>query len=336
MKESLLEILRCPKTGASLDVVAQECEHGEIRTGDLFTEDRVNRYPVRDFIPRFVPTDNYASSFGLQWNRFRRTQLDSVSGVPSSRDRFYGFSQWSPAELSGKRVLDVGCGAGRFAEIALEAGAQVVAVDYSLAADACLQNLSKYSELEVIQGDIFALPFEPAQFDYVYCFGVLQHTPDVEAAFFSLPPQLKNGGKLAVDVYPWLLRNALWSKYWLRPLTRRIPARLLFRIVDAMTPSLLSVSGLLSKVPRIGHFLKYAVPVVDYSDVYPLSKEQNAEWALLDTFDMLAPAHDHPQKQSTLKRWFVEAGLENCTVERRGFLVGRGMRSVAAQASALQ
>ena len=36
----------------------------------------------------------------------------------------------------GKWVLDAGCGMGRFAEIALKIGAQVVALDYSNAVDA--------------------------------------------------------------------------------------------------------------------------------------------------------------------------------------------------------
>ena len=41
---------------------------------------------VRNGIPRFVPDDGYAESFGDQWNRWRRVQLDSVTGKPLSRD----------------------------------------------------------------------------------------------------------------------------------------------------------------------------------------------------------------------------------------------------------
>src|SRR5258708_12044836 len=80
-------------------------------------------------VPRFVPPDSYANSFGFQWNTFRQTQLDSHSGLPISRERFFRQSRWTPAELRGKRVLDIGCGAGRFSEVALDAGANLLSVD---------------------------------------------------------------------------------------------------------------------------------------------------------------------------------------------------------------
>jgi SAM-dependent methyltransferase len=143
-------------------------------------------YPIINNVPRFVPKENYASTFGFQWNIFRKAQLDSYSGVPISRNRFLQFSGWSPDDLDGKRVLDLGCGSGRFAEIALSFGADVVAVDYSSAVDACWANFAFHPNLNVVQGDIFELPFAPGSFDFVYCFGVLQHTPCPEQAFASL------------------------------------------------------------------------------------------------------------------------------------------------------
>lgn len=334
MRTELLEILRCPVTGVSLVLSGAQMNGEEIETGELSTPDGAHRYPIRNSIPRFVPADNYAASFGMQWNRFRRTQLDSVSGVAISRDRFERYTGWTATDLTGKHVLDVGCGAGRFAEIALEAGAHVVALDYSEAVDAARANLLSHENLQVVQGDIFALPFAPAQFDFVYCLGVLQHTPNVRRAFLALPPMLKPGGKITVDVYPWLLRNLAWSKYWLRPITRRLPTNTLFRLVERSTPAMLAVSRAVTRVPVVGRYLRYLIPVVNYEGTYPLTEAQLREWAVLDTFDMLAPAHDHPQRQTTLAAWFAEAGLEECVTERVGFFVGRGTRPHVAVGAA--
>ncbi len=102
--------------------------------------------PIIGGIPRFVRQESYAESFGFQWNRFRQTQLDSHSGRDISRDRFLTATGWQPESLAGKTVLDAGCGAGRFAEIALSFGATVFAVDYSRAVEACQCEFSLASQ----------------------------------------------------------------------------------------------------------------------------------------------------------------------------------------------
>jgi SAM-dependent methyltransferase len=311
------------------EVVASAASPDDIDSAELVSESG-RRYPVVDSIPRFVSADNYARSFGLQWNCFRATQLDSRSGQPISRDRFFKYSGWTADELAGKWVLDVGCGAGRFAEVALDAGANVVAVDYSSAVDACRANHRDHPRLHLVQADLYHLPFAPARFDYVYCFGVLQHTPDVRAAFMALPEQLAPGGKLAVDVYPKLLRNVFWSKYWLRPFTKRVPPERLFGAVQTLVRTLLPISTVVGRVPRLGRRLRYLLPVANYEGVYPLSRAQLYEWAVLDTFDMLSPAHDRPQTEATVRTWFRDAGLRDVWVGRTGFVVGRGSRPTEA------
>lgn len=325
MNRSLLSILRCPVDGSELELIDAESNGDDIESGTL--RSRAGRtYPIVRRVPRFVPADNYAGSFGMQWNHFRQTQLDSHSGHPITHDRFYSYTGWLPAELKGARVLDVGCGAGRFAEIALAAGANVVALDYSSAVDACRTNHAREPRLDVVQGDIYALPFAPGSFDFVYCLGVLQHTPNVHASFRALPPMLRAGGKLAIDLYPRLLINVLWPKYWLRPLTRRMPAERLFNLVMHTVPVLLPVSRLMGRVPVVGKQLRKVVPVVNYEGVLPLNDAQVREWAVLDTFDMLAPAHDHPQSTETVRAWFEAEPLRDIWVERMGFVVGRGVR----------
>ena len=118
--------------------------------------------------------------------------------------------------MAGRWTFDSGCGACRFAEVAAQTGARLVAVDYSTAVDACRENLPFSRRFDVVQADVYQ-------------------------------------------------------------------------------------AGLL-----------------------PLSSRQLREWALLDTFDMLAPAHDHPQSVSTVRSWFDDAGLDGVEVFRLGLVVGRG------------
>lgn len=300
----------------------------EVISGALECSPCNRSYPIEGGIPRFVEADNYASSFGFQWNAFAGTQLDSNSGLPISADRLFQSTSWDWTTMRGKRILDVGCGAGRFAEVALQSGASVIGVDFSSAVEASRKNLACYPFFEGVQASIYELPFVPGSFDYVYCLGVLQHTPDPDLAFACLPPQLKPGGALAIDIYPRLWTNIFWSKYWLRPLTRRVPNEALFHLVLRATPPLLWISRRVSSLPLAGRKLKYLLPVVNYEGVYALDEKQMREWAVLDTFDMLSPEHDHPRSERIVRQWFTAAGLQEVVVFRKGHLIGRGRKSV--------
>jgi SAM-dependent methyltransferase len=187
--------------------------------------------------------------------------------------------------------------------------------------------MGSHPNLSCVQADLYSLPFRPGSFDFVYCFGVLQHTPDVKGAFTAVCEQVREGGRLAVDVYAKNPLNWVWPKYWLRTITKRMEAERLFELVRGMVAVLLPVSFALGRVPLLGRKLRHVVPVANYRGVYPLTEEQLREWAILDTFDMLAPAYDQPQTMQTVKGWFEGAGFELIEVIRRGLVVGRGVKS---------
>ena len=326
MTLDLLDILVCPDCRGVLSSTVAKARDGRIESGTLCCAACARTVPIVGHIPRFVPADTYASSFGFQWNTFRKTQLDSHTGVPVSRERLFGESRWTPADLAGKRVLDVGCGAGRFAEVALSAGAYLVAMDYSTAVDACFANLGGHPRLSVVQADVHHLPFGPDSFDYIYCLGVLQHTADARRTVLALAPPLKPGGRLVLDCYPRLAANILWPKYWLRPVTRRMPRARLFAAVQWLVPKLLPIARAIAAIPRLGRRLRYVLPIMTYYRVLPLTDEQQREWAILDTFDMLAPAHDHPQTAASIRAWLTEAGLGRVEAAREGLVVARAVK----------
>ena len=79
MKLSLLEILACPNCSSSLECHAEDSDsEGDVFTGQLKCLKCENTFPVIRGIPRFVPNEDYAGSFGFQWNQFRSEQLDST------------------------------------------------------------------------------------------------------------------------------------------------------------------------------------------------------------------------------------------------------------------
>jgi 2-polyprenyl-3-methyl-5-hydroxy-6-metoxy-1,4-benzoquinol methylase len=326
MNVDLLYLLRCPKTGQSFELQSIEYENGKVKEGSLVTLDGKNKYHIRNFIPRFVPESNYADNFGMQWNMFSQTQLDSYSGHPISTDRFWKATGWKPEDIAGKWVLDCGCGAGRFAEVVLNAGANLIALDYSSAVDACYANLKSHPNLNLVQGNIYELPLVKDEFPFVYSLGVLQHTPDVAEAFKSLPAMVAPGGKLCVDFYERNFKSKLLPKYWLRPITKRMNKNKLFSLLQKWVPRLFPLSVGLGKVPVIGGLLKRIIPIANYKGILPLNDKQLKEWALLDTFDWLAPEFDNPQDVSTINKWFTEVSFDKVEVFKESHIVGRGVK----------
>jgi hypothetical protein len=78
-----------------------------------------------------------------------------------------------------------------------------------------------------------------------------------------------------------------------------------------------------------GRFGSRLLPIVQY-DHLGLTSELNREWAILDTFDMYAPAHDHPQSVNAVRRWYQEAGFVDVSVEYGpNGVVARGRRPTA-------
>ena len=280
-------------------------------------------YQVVRGLPRFVPASNYAESFGFQWNLHARTQLDSHSGLPISHDRFWT-AIGGKTDLRGQRVLEAGSGAGRFTEVLAASGADLVTFDYSSAVDANARNQAPSPRLHFFQGDIFNIPLVEASFDKVVCLGVVRHTPDPQAAFRSLAKYVRPGGQLVIDAYTRNFAALLQWKYLLRPITRRMRKESLYRLIEVVTPPLVPLARLLRRVAgRLGARL---VPIVEYSHL-GLSRELNVQWAILDTFDMYSPAHDHPQSLESVTLWFREAGFEDIHV-RPGLngVVGSGRR----------
>ena len=297
MRPKLLDRLVCPACQGALTCrTTSVANDGDILEGDLACQACQAHYPVTRGIPRFVPSKNYAASFGYQWNRFRREQVDSENGMQQSEQRLRTETGWSPEWLQGKWVLDGGCGAGRFLEVASRMpGADVVGVDISEAVDAARETLGTRPNAHLVQASLFDLPFRRGSFDGAYCIGVIQHTPDPARAVRSLAGVLRPGGRVAITAYERRRFTMLYSKYWMRPLTRRLRPERLLALIKVMMPPAFVLSEVLFRIPVLGRGFQFILPVANYVHDPAMSMRQRYQWAILDTFDMLAPAFDIPQ-----------------------------------------
>lgn len=268
------------------------------------------RFPVLNGIPRFVPKENYADSFGLQWNRFATTQIDSKVGTNRSELRFINETLWNEETLKGKLVLDAGCGSGRFSEIALKFGANLIAVDYSSAVDAARRNLTPHNNL-IVQGNLELLPISNETFDFIYCIGVLQHTSRPDVIIRELLRCLKIGGEMTLTFY----ENSSWhvllySKYLIRPITKRINKLFLLKLISYSSFLWFPVTKILFSLPKpISTMLRFIIPIANYVEFEYRSKNLARDEAVLDTFDMLSPSYDKPIKKSTLITWLEESDM---------------------------
>jgi SAM-dependent methyltransferase len=296
--------------------IEKEDAGNKIKEGTLISRETDESFPIFNFIPRFVPESNYADSFGVQWNKFKRTQLDSCNGKYLSFSRFWKNTRWLPKDLFASSVLEVGSGAGRFTEVLLNAGAEVVSFDYSNAVDANLDNNSD-DNLLLLQADLFNLPLPENCFDYLFCYGVLQHTPDPEIAFNSLLKYLKSGGKFSMDIYLKIKGLAPWytPKYLWRPITSKMDPQKLLKIIRLYIPFWLPLDTLIKKIPLMGFYLSSIIPIPCWNYLgLGLSFQERIEWAVMDTFDALAPKYDIPKTIEDVKNWCDETLIKDVSI----------------------
>lgn len=289
-------MLRCP-----------ECA-GKLRPDQFgfFCEPCQKSYPVTDGVLRFVSSDQYATSFGFEWNRHALTQLDH-EGSRISEDDFPRKTGFTPEEIRGKWILDVGCGMGRFADVASRWGAKVVGIDLSRASDMAAKNLGARNNFWICQASVFKLPFAPESFDFIYSIGVLHHTPNCEQAFKALPPLLKPDGVIAIWLYSAYNKWYRMSDVY-RRVTTKLPHRVLHGMCQAVAP-LYYVHAGLRRIPLIGHF---SSGVLNY--ILPLPLHAQWDWRVLDTFDWYSPQYQSKHTYEEVFRWFEACGLRDLRV----------------------
>lgn len=306
MKREFASLLCCPDCQSDLFLLDETPSKPEVETGSLSCRSCGILYPIVRGIPRFVDSDKYVGSFSYEWNRWNQVQLDIANGRRESEETFAEKTGFTPDDIRGKLVLDVGCGAGRFLDVASRWGARVVGIDLSFAVEASQQNVGRRENVVVVQADVFRLPFRQHTFDAIFSIGVLHHSRDTRDAFLQLPRLLKDQGDLAVWLYYYedQIYNAA-SDFW-RAVWRPFPTWALYAwcwlIVTLF--SWLWARPIMSTRPW-GHLRR----------ILPVNTHPDRQWRILDTFDWYSPRYQDKNCSPTrVVGWCREGGIRDVQV----------------------
>lgn len=288
--------------------------------GDFLFDDKNNKYPIINSIPRFVPQANYADAFGFQWNKFQKTQLDSFSGAPITENRLKRCMENAWEDLKDREVLECGCGAGRFTEILLNKGAYVHSIDLSSAVDANQTNFPQSDKHRIAQASILELPFDKEKFDFVVCLGVLQHTPNPTIAIHKLYEMVKPGGWLVIDHYAPTL--SMLTKIGLiasRPFIKRMKPEKAFVVVKKLVDFFFPFHKMVRRFYLGQIVLSRISPIATYFHAYPeLSDDLQYEWALLDTYDSLTDQYKHLLNLDSIKKIMLSLHVSDLQCRKGG------------------
>lgn len=165
-------------------------------------------------VHEFWTSEACGERYGEAGDRIRydiEPEIISFADFPSSRD---------------KRLLEIGVGMGSDFLRWLRAGADATGVDLTDRAVGLTRQRMQEEGLvgDVRVADAEALPFEDDEFDIVYSWGVLHHTPNTRRAVDEARRVLRPGGQLKLMIYhrrSWV-GLAAWARFGLlrgRPLT---------------------------------------------------------------------------------------------------------------------
>ncbi len=255
------------------------------------------------------------ASFGLQWNQYEVAHIDEDKATFEAKTGF------KLSELSGLKVLDAGCGGGRYSKISAEAGATVFGADHSSAVEKAADLCGHLDNARFVQADLKHLPFPEGSFDAAFSIGVMHHDANTKAVFDSVARMVKPGGRLAV----WLYRkNQFWQE-WINRLLRSRTVK--------MPPKKLE------RLAKFGAFLG-GIPILNktLNKIVNFSNHPHRENRICDTYDWYAPLYQHHHTVEELCKWFREAGYRDLVVlppenpgrfyrwiYRRNLLIGSGI-----------
>lgn len=149
-------------------------------------------------------------------DKFTKPYFEDIENYRYSVEpQIFSFAQFT--RFYGKKVLEVGIGAGTDFLQWIRAGAKAYGIDLTPEA---IRHIEKRLEVyhlkaeEIKVADSESIPYEDNTFDLVYSWGVIHHTPDTRKALREIVRVIRPGGMGKIMVYH---KHSLSAFYlWLR------------------------------------------------------------------------------------------------------------------------
>ena len=229
-------------------------------------------------------------SFALEWGLFNYEE-DAVWDLDKNGllDRFLTETNETKESIKNKFILDAGCGNGLLDNLIADAGAQVIACDFS---NSIVRAYQKNNNINAffVQCDIEFLPFKKETFDIIQCSGVIVCTKNTKDSFRKLIPFASTTGKLSI----WLYH----------------PRK------DFMHNLLLSIRGLFIKLPLKLNVLFCKLLIFPPTFIIKKLKgnKQNNREIMIDILDQFTPQYRWEYTSDEAKTWFSEQSFKNIKV----------------------
>jgi len=324
MNKNFYEYLCCPYCKTSLELLIIKEDSVGIKKGNLKCNKCLRIYPIIKYIPRFVKKENYASSFGYEWNKYSNLRSDRYNRTNIIRNTILTRSGWNKNHLKGKLLLECGCGAGNDTEVLLNLGAKVISFDYSNSVESALENNKDQNDILIIQANIYNIPLKEEICDVVFCHRVIQHTPDPEKAFYSIIKYIKKNGEIFLHSYDRNYHSMFHYKYLLRPITKRMDYKTVFIILEKIGPILYPFVGKIKRYKNLllNFIILRLIPFDNYDSELEkknakLTNKEKYEYSLLNVLDALTPKYDNPSSAKTVIKWFEKANFTKIKLRQR-------------------
>jgi ubiquinone/menaquinone biosynthesis C-methylase UbiE len=166
--------------------------------------------------------------FGEEWSKFTQQALNDRERAEVFK-KYFSLIDWTKKP---NKVLDMGCGSGRWDVLVAPLVGELVAADASPQALHVAKQNVRAANVSFLRCTPDTLPFSDGHFDFIFSLGVLHHLPDTQAAILSLARKLAPDGVLLLYLYYALDNRPMWFRavWQLSDLLRRCISRLPFSL----------------------------------------------------------------------------------------------------------